>query len=335
MMLKETLENWGELALKGYEKAMKTEAPLNNFNKIIITGMGGSGIIGDALRDLSIAYSFEDDYIIVKEPWLPGRIDDETLVLSLSYSGNTLETLMSTVEAVNKGAVVFVLSSDGRLLSLAEERGLPYISITQDLLPRASFPEMFFASLTLLSRIGLTGYISTGLIKKSMDLFNRITEAEKKAEDISREIMVQTPVFITCRPYVSVGLRFKYDLAENAKKYSILEVLPEAGHNSIESLKNLGEKKESKLIYIIGSQVMCRTFASSVSEVLGEKLGSVAIDFSGLNEVLQEVLWGFWVSGYTSLFIASKNNVIPEETPLLKKYREMLTKKILGQRKMN
>jgi glucose/mannose-6-phosphate isomerase len=281
---------------------------------------------GAALNDLSVPYKFDLPIIVVKDLWTPGGIDNNSLVISLSYSGNTVETLTVTTEAINRGAEVIVVTSGGELLQIAMERGLPYIELTKNLLPRASFPEMLFSTLAVMNRMGLSGYISWGLLERSAEVLERVDDAVKHSELVREELKSFLPVFISCKPYSSIAIRLKNDLAENSGIYSFYEILPEAGHNSIEALTSIKEKKGYKLVFIVGSEGICRSLLSSVIETIGRSSNMATIDLSPLKEPLIELVWGYWVSGFASAMLARDRGVNPDETPLLKRYRENVRK---------
>src|SRR5689334_22447302 len=62
---------------------------------IVASGMGGSGLATDLIKDwlpLSVPYEVVKDYDI------PGYVDEQTLFIANSFSGNTEETL----EALDK-----------------------------------------------------------------------------------------------------------------------------------------------------------------------------------------------------------------------------------------
>ncbi len=325
MKLAEMLDSWRNLASEGLAKGEKVVAEYKReFSRVIVAGMGGSGIIGDALVDLSYAYGFDLEIYPSKEPWIPGKLDQSVLLIALSYSGNTLETLAITQEAISKGAEVIVITSDGRLAQLASERGIPLVEITRELLPRAAFPEMFYATIKILETMGLTGFLSDVLIKRSIRVLEKREEASRQAKAISEEIGDSVPVFVATRPYVSIAERFKKDLAENSKRYSCVEVLPEAGHNSIEALYSLANGQNYKIVYIIGGDNTYSVFSKAFAETLKGKSNQFTIDFTGVGNVLEEILWGFWVSGYTSLNLARSRGMTPEETPVLSMYRSKL-----------
>ncbi|MEM4527778.1 MAG: bifunctional phosphoglucose/phosphomannose isomerase, partial [Desulfurococcaceae archaeon] len=94
-LIKDALDKW---SMFGIEKG---------FNKITIAGMGGSGIVGDYIATLAITNNnYKYPVYVVKSHVIPGFVDSETLFIAVSYSGNTVETLKATGQAIKRGAYV-------------------------------------------------------------------------------------------------------------------------------------------------------------------------------------------------------------------------------------
>ena len=138
-------------AAKHYRKAAKIAEKISFRYRlpenIIVVGMGGSAIGGELLKDwtrdktmvpieVSRAYS------------LPAYASDRSLVLVMSYSGETEESLSSFLDAVKKRCMVFCVSSGGSLLEFAEKLNVPYLSVPAAIPPRAALgdrriPQLF------------------------------------------------------------------------------------------------------------------------------------------------------------------------------------------------
>ena len=95
-------------------------AAKNSISNILICGLGGSGIGGTIVQDLlskkiSIPISATKGYSI------PEFVDQSTLVIACSYSGNTEETLMALDKCFEKKAEVAIVTSGGELEKIAKE----------------------------------------------------------------------------------------------------------------------------------------------------------------------------------------------------------------------
>ncbi|MFH1651575.1 MAG: bifunctional phosphoglucose/phosphomannose isomerase, partial [Chloroflexota bacterium] len=68
-------------------------------NKAVVLGMGGSAIGSDLVRSLVLTEA-KIPIIIQRDYDLPAFVDDKTLVIASSYSGNTEETLNAFEQAL-------------------------------------------------------------------------------------------------------------------------------------------------------------------------------------------------------------------------------------------
>src|SRR6059036_2353193 len=82
--------------------------PLAVGRRVTVVGMGGSAIAGEILASwLAAERGLPLD--VVKDFSLPPEVGDGDLVVAVSYSGNTLETLAVTREAVVRGCDILGL----------------------------------------------------------------------------------------------------------------------------------------------------------------------------------------------------------------------------------
>lgn len=108
---------------------------------ILVCGMGGSAMAGDAARSMlrdRLGVPME----VVRDPSLPAWVGSGTLVLAVSYSGNTWETLRAARTARQRGARVLAITSGGALAREAGEAGWPLFSLPPGYPPRAALGWM-------------------------------------------------------------------------------------------------------------------------------------------------------------------------------------------------
>ena len=93
-------------------------------NNIVVNGMGGSRLGARVAQRL-----FEDILPIPIYPigsyQLPAFVNDKTLYIISSYSGNTEEPLNTVKQAFEKKAKILVFSQNGQLTKLAQKYKLP------------------------------------------------------------------------------------------------------------------------------------------------------------------------------------------------------------------
>ena len=92
-------DDWPNLARKAFGADLDP-ANFENIDHIVFAGMGGSGAIGDLF--LSILSKTNIHVSVVKGFHLPNTVDEKTLVITLSVSGDTIETLSILKSAFEK-----------------------------------------------------------------------------------------------------------------------------------------------------------------------------------------------------------------------------------------
>ena len=114
---------------------------------------------------------------------LPAFVDDETLIFTVSYSGNTEETLSMLTEALSAGAPTISVTSGGTMGEIAMENGLPLISLPDGYRPRAAISHQFFSLATAMHKLDLVG-----------TSWGEVPEALSTLEAIRDEVSMAVPV---------------------------------------------------------------------------------------------------------------------------------------------
>ena len=89
--------------------------------------------------------------LVNKDYYLPAWVDEHALVIACSYSGNTEETLSAMDQALERNAEVAVISSGGRMLQIAKEKGLNAVELPGGNPPRS----MMGYSISCLMAVGI------------------------------------------------------------------------------------------------------------------------------------------------------------------------------------
>ncbi len=207
---------------------------------IVFTGMGGSAISGD-LAAAYLADRLTVPTTINREYTLPAFVNEHTLVIGSSYSGNTEETLTAVKHALERGAQVVAISSNGELEALAKEKGFSLIKIPGGLPPRQALGYLFVPVLLLLTESPLTAGDVENLdetIKVITELQKRFDPAQSQGNNLAHHI-AQTlyhtiPVIYTAVHYLHpVTVRWRNQFNENSKIMAFSNVFPELNHNEI------------------------------------------------------------------------------------------------------
>jgi glucose/mannose-6-phosphate isomerase len=211
----------------------KIELNIEQPKNILICGLGGSGIggrlIAGLLKDSSpIPINVLNGYNI------PAWVDENTLVIASSYSGNTEETIFAIKSSLKKTNNVVIITSGGEALDIAVENNLTYYQVPGGCQPRAMLGYSVVQLSHIMNKLGFwNGNISNDWVELSRFLENNKEDIKQKAEEIAIEIENTTPILYADDQFEPVLIRFRQQLNENAKILCWHHVYPEMNHNEL------------------------------------------------------------------------------------------------------
>jgi len=214
-----------------------------NFLKIdnvVVAGMGGSAISGDIMLSL-FRDKLDVPLVVNREYDLPKWVNKDTLVICISYSGNTDETLSSFKIASQKKCKILCISTGGKLQDLAEKRGIPFIKIPAGIQPRAATAYLLFPSIIFLKKIGLlktaieTDIEETIAVTTDFVTLNKkeVPEENNLAKQLAKKIFNTIPQIYGWGVYTPIAIRWRHQLNENSKIIARSDIVPECNHNDI------------------------------------------------------------------------------------------------------
>lgn len=109
-------------AVKIGEQA-EVKLQVKKINKIVLTGLGGSAIAGDLLRSY-LSEEIKIPIIVNRDYFLPKFVDENTLLVVSSYSGNTEETISAYKDGVKKKAKIICITSNGEVEKIALKKNI-------------------------------------------------------------------------------------------------------------------------------------------------------------------------------------------------------------------
>ncbi len=213
-------------------KNAKLTSNSKTFKNVLITGMGGSGIGGTVTSQLATEVSVP---VVVNKTYdLPSWVNEDTLVLGSTYSGNTEETINVIEAAIATGAEVAIITSGGRAKALAEEHQLNQIVLVGGNPPRSQFAYSVVSQLFLLNHYGITTIAIEKEIQATIELLDREEETTiSESRVIAEEIAGTMPIIYCAAGYDGVATRFRQQLNENSKMLCWHHVIPEMNHNEL------------------------------------------------------------------------------------------------------
>lgn len=225
----------------------------SDFDKVIIAGMGGSGIAGALLVDLFGAKT-KRPIISWADYGLPGWADSKTLLIAVSYSGDTEEILDGVKVAVERKMPIIAISSGGKLEELAGIHGFPFLKINYVSPPRAALGHLYGSVLVLSTKLGLIDLTEKAYFQAVDELKKTVIQKHfpAKAEDLAVSLNNKVPLIMAYSPLSAVAKRFQNQLNENSKTFAMAAALPDACHNIIVGTEFAVEEK--LLVILLESQ---------------------------------------------------------------------------------
>ena len=213
---------------------------ISGIRQIVLAGMGGSAIGADLLAAYAAPLA-SVPLIVWRDYDLPAfALNQETLVVACSHSGNTEETLSAFEMALDSNVPVIAISTGGALGERARNAGKPFWAFEHTGQPRAAVGYSFGLLLALTARLGLIPDPEDELTAavQAMRAQQRTIEAgspvaENSAKRMAGQFMGRWPTIIGSGILEPVARRWRTQIAELAKALAQFEALPEADHNMV------------------------------------------------------------------------------------------------------
>ena len=315
--LKEAIEIANNTTLSPYTKEIRN---------ILICGLGGSGIGGTIVSDI-ISSKVNIPIAATKDYSIPNFVNEHTLVIANSYSGNTEETLYALEKCQARGAEIAVITSGGKLKTIAEENKYNKIIIPGNQPPRGMFGYAFTELFFMLNHYGIIDDSFKAEFNKAIALIDtEKADIQKQAMSLAKKMFKQTPVIYVAHGFEGVAVRFRQQLNENSKMLGWHNVVPEMNHNellgwrtnvdglAVVYFRNKCDYDRNQIRMDINKKVISK-FTSNITEVWSK--GDSLIENS-----LYHIVLGDW----TSWYLSEMNNVDAIEIDVINFLKSELAK---------
>ncbi|QLH03739.1 glucose-6-phosphate isomerase [Nitrosopumilus cobalaminigenes] len=227
-------DSWPNISDVAFKKKCE-KIHYKGIKHIVFAGMGGSGHISDVFYSI---FSKTKIYVdVVKGYHLPHTVDNNTLVIPISISGNTVETLSILRDAKKKKCKIVAFSSGGKIKEFCRKNKIEHRSVPFIHTPRASFAGTLYTMLNVLEPILP---INKKEIIRSIETLKKINKKIATSNLSNSNPSLNLAYWIKKSPLIyypwgleSPSIRFKNSLQENAKLHVITEDIIESCHNGI------------------------------------------------------------------------------------------------------
>lgn len=289
---------------------------------VVILGMGGSGIGGRLAKAFAIKIA-KIPIEVIGEYDLPGYVSSDTLIIAVSYSGGTEETISCLREAGKRKAKIVVITMGGEAASIASNLKVPVYKIEYGSQPRAALGYTFTPVLGVLNKLGIIelgkdDIAETVLLMRSLKtkLNPEVPTYQNEAKKIATTAQNMMPVIIGGEMLAPVAYRWATQIHENGKHAAYALVLPELCHNWLNGLHFPVAVLKQTYILILQSKndhERNRLRQNIISRIL-QKNG-IKYEFVSVGPVggpLSEMMLTLYLGDYVSYYLAILNDIDPD-----------------------
>ncbi|MBK21567.1 MAG: bifunctional phosphoglucose/phosphomannose isomerase [Flavobacteriales bacterium] len=298
--------------------------PDKKLNNVLILGVGGSGIGGTvvaktALLGAGIPVMTCNDYHI------PEYVDENTLVIACSYSGNTEETLTALKKCQNKGTEIAAVTSGGELKRICEEHNYNHIIIPGGNPPRTclgySLTEQFF----ILIKYKILPEAAVEELKSAIQLLKENESSIiEEAKTLADNLFGKLPVIYSTDKFEPVSIRFRQQLNENSKELCWHQKFPEMNHNEIVGWASGNSNLSVVMFRNHDDYYRTQERMEFMKKVILDKGSTVTEIHSKGNSFIEKALYLIYLTDWASLFIAEKKEIDPVEIRVIDALKDHL-----------
>ncbi len=283
-----------------------------NYKNVFISGMGGSGIAAKFAEQI-MKKNGNIPVIVSNGYEIPNWVDQDSLAIVSSYSGNTEETLSAFEKMLDKGIKPKVITSGGKILKLAEQNNLDIIKLPSGIeAPRACFGYSLVMHISLLNKLG----VMTLDAKNEFNNTAKLLEAENdsihnEAKEIAKRLVGKIPAVYSHSDLEPVSLRFYQQLSENSKTLAHYALFPELNHNEI---VGWSKKYEDVALVILNSKMQSDriNLRIDISKEIIHKYLDVMIQVEAKGDsYIEQMVYLVYLTDWVSFYLAKESSVDP------------------------
>lgn len=295
---------YGEQFRSGWQLGKENTPSVNvdGLHEILVIGTGGGSAASVYLLKSYLFDVLPVPLFISQGYTLPAYVDEHTLLIVVTHSGNTEEIVSAYQEGILRGAKIMVLTAGGEALRLAESHGHALIKVPGGMMPRIALGFIFLPLLAALQDMGLISNQEIA-VSEAIEVLEKLARQYgpdspseyNLAKQLAGAMDGLTPVIYGTLPFSEgVAVRWKNQMGENAKLWSGWNAIPALHHDEAVGWDQptamqrhlfylfLRDSEDSGKIQkrIEVSQELIRPNAGGVAEVISVGQGRLARMFS-------------------------------------------------------
>ncbi len=299
--------------------------PDDPIRHVVVVGTGGSGVVADLVGAVG-SKVMSVPVTAVSSGEIPVYVGPGSLVLAVSFSGDTLDTLSATKAAYDVGATVITVTSGGQLAALSEEHeGTMFVVPRTPPQSRVALGALAATTFLALEELGLFGGAAEELQAAVEHLLWRRDEifaAGGPADEVAARIGRTMPlVHGASGPAAVAARRWKTQFNLNAKTAAFWSSQPELCHDEIAGW-GLGGDVTRQVLSVVtlrhdGERSDVSHRINFVNEVLREVVADVIEVRTRGTRDLERFFDLAYFGDAVSLFLADREGIDSGPVPVL------------------
>lgn len=303
----------------------QSDQPIAN---VVFAAMGGSALQAEFVK---VYPALSIPFVIVKDYDLPAFVNESSLVIVSSYSGNTEETLAALEQAKQRGAKCVVMTGGGKLQQIAETERFDHVIVPKAVQPRMAVLYAYRALVELLVAYGLAPQDSIAALESLTPKLEAavagwiktVPTADNPAKQLALQLAGKTPIIYTGTLMAPAAYKWKISVNENAKNTAWMGVLPEFNHNEFIGWSSHPVEKPFAVVDLLSSYEHPRTLKRfEVTDRLLSGMRPKAITVSAQGDsALEHMLYLVLFGDFVTLYLGLLNGVDPSPVELVEKFK--------------
>jgi glucose/mannose-6-phosphate isomerase len=297
---------------------------------VVFAGISASGLAGKLAQSwLRLKVPFE----VVSSYDVPRYVNQKSLVIASSYSGNTEETLGALEAAETAKAQIVVIASGGQLIDHAQEKNYPFVQLPahyqsqMTVLLELRAILMIYEAYNLVSKkYAEIAAISDWLNEQVQSWLPAVPLIENQAKQLASHAVGKTVIIYSGPRMAPIGYKWKTSFNEYAKNLAFSSILPEANYNDMPGWTSHPVDKPFAVFDLISGfehpQIL-KSFALTDRLLSGLRPKSVPIELQG-ESVIAQMLWGCVLADFVGIYLAILNGVDPSQADIIEKFKREL-----------
>lgn len=301
-----------------------------NVSNVVLCGMGGSALGGQVVASL-FKDTLKVPLEIVNGYHLPAYVNEKSLVIVVSYSGSTEETISSLNEAIVRKAKIVGFATGGKLIDLLKENNLPFLILdpkhNKCNVPRVATGYMIFGAIGILDKIGLLAIEKVTVLNAVDQLRKNLDKIQKEAQEIAKDLYGTIPVIFSSQMFQGNAHIMRNQFNETSKSFSTFSPIPELNHHLMEGLANPKGKKLCILFLTssLDSDLIKRRTQLTKDVISKNEIKEITYDAHGADKISQ-MLDFLAFGGFVTLYLGLLYGIDPSINPWVDYFKEQLTK---------